>query len=228
MNVLFIGAKCHARILRRILLAEPHFGPLYRFPLVYDRDSTTVPPWEGCDLLHEGRNVFAEADKRRCTHFVVAVGSNGKRRAEFSEELVKAGLLPISVVHQTAYIGEETTIGRGAQILANTNIGDEVTIGDWCMMHSTSSVEHQSVLEDGVTVMAGASLMGEVTVKKHATIGGHATVMRCTIGEAAMVGAGALVVKDVPAGVTVVSPAAVPLASARKRARFFVDTQSSA
>ncbi len=144
-----------------------------------------------------------------------------------SEELFNYGLTPLSVVHQTAYIGEETKIGRGAQILANTNVGDEVTIGDWCMMHSTSSVEHQSVLEDGVTVMAGASLMGEVTVKKHATIGGHATVMRCTVGEAAMVGAGALVVKDVPAGVTVVSPAAVPLKSAQRRARFFVDTHSS-
>lgn len=217
MNVFFVGAKCHARICRRILLAEPHFGPLYRFPLAYDVDDTTTAPWAD-SLLHDWHVALADADRLRCTHFVVAIGSNGRRRAELSEELFNAGMTPLSVVHQTAYIGEQTEIGRGAQILANTNIGDEVTIGDWCMMHSTSSVEHQSMLEDGVTIMAAAALMGEVTVKKYATIGGHATVMKCTVGEGAVVGAGATVVKDVARETTMVGPAAQLLRSRRLRA----------
>lgn len=211
MNVFFVGAKCHARILRRVLKAEPHLGPRYKFPLVYDADETTTPPWGDCKLQHDWHSAIVDIKRMGCTHFVVAIGSNGKARSDHSRSLLALGLEPLSVIHQSVHVGEETKIGKGAQILANTNIGDEVTIGNWCMMHATSSVEHQSVLEDGVTVMAGASLMGEVTVRRYGIIGGHATVMKCNIGEGATVGAGATVVKDVPPGMTVVGPVATQL-----------------
>ena len=222
MKIFTIGAKCHARILRRILKAEPHVGTLHEFPVVWDADATTTKPWADCVLYHDLEKALPEA-RRLCTHFIVAIGSNGKRRAELSEQLIRLGLEPVSVIHQTAHIGEETRIGKGAQILANVNIGDEVTIGDWCMMHETSSVCHESVVGNGVTIMAGASLMGMVTVKDYATIGGHATVMKTIIGEGATVGAGATVVKDVPAAFTVVGPSAKEL-----RKLTLVDTHTSA
>ena len=222
MKIFTIGARCHARILRRVLMAEPHVGTLHEFPVVWDFDQTTTKPWPNCLLYHDMDKAFSEA-RRFCTHFIVAIGSNGKRRADLSEQLVHFGLEPISIIHQTAHIGEETTIGKGAQILTNVNIGDEVTIGDWCMMHSTSSVEHQSVVGNGVTIMAGASLMGEVIVKDYATIGGHSTIMKTTIGEGATVGAGAVVVKEVPAGITVVGSPAKEL-----RRLTLVDSQTTA
>src|ERR1700681_978902 len=147
MNIFFVGAKCHARILRRVLISQP-LGMLHEFPLVYDADPTTTRPWASCELYHEWDLVLPEA-QRLCSHFVVAIGSNGKRRAELSERLEYLGLEPVSIIHHMAHIGEETTIGRGAQILTNVNIGDEVTIGDWCMMHSQSMVEHESVIGNG-------------------------------------------------------------------------------
>jgi sugar O-acyltransferase (sialic acid O-acetyltransferase NeuD family) len=211
MKIFVVGAKSHARICRRILQAEPYVGVLHEFPSVYDGDETTTHPWPDCGLWHEWEQAVSSFRRTGCTHFIVAIGSNGKRRAVLSEQLISLGLEPVSIIHQTAHIGEETKIGRGVQILANVNIGDEVTIGDWCMMHATSSVEHESVVGNGVTIMAGASLMGEVTVKDYAIIGGHATVMKSMIGEGAIVGAGATVVKDVLRGMTVVGPAASEL-----------------
>src|ERR1700685_630179 len=209
MKIFTVGARSHSRILRRILMAEPHVGTLHEFPVVLDIDRTTMTPWMNCTLYHSEDVAFSEA-RRLCTHFVVAIGSNGKRRAELSEQIAYLGLEPVSVIHQTAHIGEETKIGKGVQILTNVNVGDEVTIGDWCMMHATSSVEHESVIGNGVTIMAGASLMGEVIVKDYATIGGHSTVMKSTIGQGSTVGAGALVVKDVDPGLIVVGvPAAL-------------------
>jgi len=203
MKIFTVGARSHARILRRILMAEPHVGTLHEFPVVLDIDRTTMTPWMNCTLYHSEDVAFSEA-RRLCTHFVVAIGSNGKRRAELSEQVIRLGLEPISVIHQSATICEESKIGRGLQIIRNSVIGDETTIGDWCMIHSLAMVEHESVLEDGVTVMAGACVLGGVHVGRYATIGANATVMAVNIGEGATVGAGAVVTKDVPPGQTVV------------------------
>ena len=145
-------------------------------------------------------------DVRRlgCTHFLVAIGSNGRRRAEISRQLIEFGLEPVPVIHQSSTICEESKIGKGLQIIRNSVIGDETVIGDWCMIHSLAMVEHESVLEDGVTVMAGACVLGGVHVGRYATIGANATVMAVKIGEGATIGAGAVVTKDVPVGQTVV------------------------
>jgi sugar O-acyltransferase (sialic acid O-acetyltransferase NeuD family) len=203
MKIFTVGAKSHARICRRILQAEPHVGTLHEFPVVYDEDESTLPPWPNCILHHDW---LAMTDVRRlgCTHFIVAIGSNGRRRAEIARQLIEFGLEPVPIIHQTATICEESKIGKGLQIIRNSVIGDETVIGDWCMIHSLAMVEHESVLEDGVTVMAGACVLGGVHVGRYATIGANATVMAVKIGEGATVGAGAVVTKDVPAGQTVV------------------------
>src|SRR6202035_4220284 len=102
MKIFTVGAKSHARILRRILMAEPHVGALHEFPLVYDEDETTIAPWENCILRHDW-TVMTDARSLGCTHFIVAIGSRGRRRAELSEQLVGLGLEPVSVIHQTSH-----------------------------------------------------------------------------------------------------------------------------
>jgi len=206
MKIFTIGAGCQARTCRRILLNEHaslQFGARQiNFPLVYDGNESLPAPWLGCHILHNWAN--AKELAKTCTHFVVAIGSNGKKRQELAEELVSLGLHPISVIHPTASIGEETQIGKGLQILANARIGDEVTIGDWCMIHSLGMVEHESVVGDGVTIMAHAAVAGLAHLGNHCTIGVNATVKAVRIGEGAMIGDGALIVKDVPPHLTVV------------------------
>jgi sugar O-acyltransferase (sialic acid O-acetyltransferase NeuD family) len=204
MKIFTVGGRSHARILRSILVNEPHVGVLHEFPVVYDADETTTKPWESCTLHHDWDEAIQHQCGYNCTHFVVAIGSNGRSRAKIAEQLFNEGLEPLSVIHQSAVICEGSKIGRGLQIIRNSVIGDETVIGDWCMIHSLAMVEHESVLEDGVTVMAGACVLGGVHVGRYATIGANATVMAVKIGEGATVGAGAVVTKDVPPGQTVV------------------------
>ncbi len=94
-------------------------------------------------------------------------------------------------IHPAARIGRRFVIdhGMGVVIGETTEIGDDVLLYQGVTLGGTShrTSKRHPTLRDGVTVGAGAIVLGAVT-----------------IGEGARIGAGAVVVRDVPAGATVV------------------------
>lgn len=93
----------------------------------------------------------------------------------------------------------EGTVGSHCNIQNHVNIFGGVTIGDYVFVGP--SVTFTNVNKP----RAGISKPYEKTVvKNHAMIGANATILPgITIGVRATIGAGAVVTKDVPAGVTV-------------------------
>ncbi|MBF6309402.1 sugar acetyltransferase, partial [Nocardia farcinica] len=64
---------------------------------------------------------------------------------------------------------------------------------------------HECIISDAIHICAGAHLAGCIKVDAFATIGTGATILpKITIGEEAIVGAGAIVTKNVPPYTTVV------------------------
>lgn len=97
-------------------------------------------------------------------------------------------------IHPGATIGRRFVIdhGMGVVIGETTVIGDDVMLYQGVTLGGTSmeKAKRHPTLEDGVVVGAGATILGAVTV-----------------GTAAKIGAGAIVVRDVPPGATVVGVA---------------------
>lgn len=149
--------------------------------------------WEG-RLAGEGKPCF-----------LVSIGPGyGKVRQEIHEALKQFGLKPITAIHRTAFVAENTQIGEGTQIYANATVCVEAQIGKACIINTGASVDHECVIGDGATIGPGAVLAGLVQIGKNADIYTGAIILpRLTIGEGAVVGAGAVVLKDVPAGVVV-------------------------
>lgn len=103
-------------------------------------------------------------------------------------------------IHSHVWIGEDVAIGRGCQIQAFAYIPSGVHIGDHCLIAPHvcfTNHKHAQVQED---------FTPEVTVvESNVTIGANATILPgIRIGEGALIGAGAVVTKDVPNGATVV------------------------
>lgn len=150
-------------------------------------------------------------------YFVVTIGNDktgkhARARRAISEFLIKHGLKPISVIHPTAFIDKNVKLGIGVQILAGAKVMVNATIGDWCIINTNASVDHDCILGEGVEVAPHGALNGEIRVGENSFIGSNAVILPKTkIGSCSVVGAGSVVVKDVVDGIVVVGNPARPL-----------------
>jgi sugar O-acyltransferase (sialic acid O-acetyltransferase NeuD family) len=186
-----VGAASQARLCHRILIALGH-----ELPIVYDRTPDLVPAWN-CEIIRNESLIPAYAQK--CNGFLVCIGDeHGERREYFSRLLLSLGLEAVSAVHPTAFLGETVKRGRGLQAMPHAVVNEFAEIGDWCILNTNCTVDHECRLGNAVHIMGGASLAGLVTVGDYSIAGTNATVLpRLNIGRNCYIGAGAVVTKDV-------------------------------
>jgi sugar O-acyltransferase (sialic acid O-acetyltransferase NeuD family) len=114
------------------------------------------------------------------------------------------GITFSSLVHPTAHIGANVTIGRGVIISPHAVISPNTTIGSFTLINRACSIGHDVAIGEFCQVNPGAAIAGIVTIGERTTIGIGATVIdKIRIGSHAFVGAGAVVVRDVPDDVVV-------------------------
>lgn len=81
----------------------------------------------------------------------------------------------------------------------------DITIGNCNIINLYCTVGHDVVIDDFVTVNPSVNLSGSVHMCSGSNIGaGSKAIQRCTIGRNAIIGAGAVVNKDIPDGCTAV------------------------
>ncbi len=163
---------------------------------------------------------------------LVGVAPRGAQDGELPTTIgERAVIRSHTVIYAGNVIGRNFQTGNKVNIRESNRIGDNVSIGTLSVVehhvdignnvriHTQVFIPEFSVLEDGCwigpnVVLTNAkyplspgvkdSLAGPV-VRRNAKIGANATLLPgVVIGEGALVGAGAVVVRDVPAGAVVV------------------------
>ena len=174
------------------------------------------PEWEIAAVLDDGRPVGASVidakingpisllknmKEQGVEFFHVAVGSCETRLRLFDYALI-AGLNPLTVIHKTAFVDASASVGAGSFVAAGSFIGPRAVVGTGAVINTHATIDHDCEIGDFAHVCPGVNLAGAVIVGPLTTIGtGSAVIPLINIGANAFLGAGSVVVKNIPSSV---------------------------
>jgi len=131
-------------------------------------------------------------------------------RQKLMARCAEAGVAACEVRAPNVFAGDNVVVGEGAILQPFVTLTADVRIGRGFHANIYSYVAHDCVIGDFVTFAPGVKCNGNVHIEDRAYIGTGAILRQGTpekplvIGAGATIGMGAVVTKDVPAGVTVV------------------------
>jgi acetyltransferase-like isoleucine patch superfamily enzyme len=104
-----------------------------------------------------------------------------------------------TLIDPSVFVASTAQVGRGCVIYPNCFIGAHARIGDLLFSLANTVVNHNDIIEDGVTLTSGVMLAGDVHVESDCYLGQGCTVREMlTIGRGSLIGMGAVVRHNVP------------------------------
>jgi len=202
-KIILYGGTAQAKLVRPII---EYYGS--KVVAVFDDTIGLKSPFGDVNIYRGLKGLIRWADNEKIDQvgFCVTIGNpNGKIRRQISEKLISLGLVPITIVHPSVLMAEDAMIGVGCQILAGAIISPDSRLDKYCIVNQNAIVGCSSILSAGVELGPAANICGEVIIKKDAWIGASATLIpKVKIGESAIIGAGAVVIDNLPANCTAV------------------------
>jgi len=136
-------------------------------------------------------------DNKEESDVVVAIG-NSIIREKLQQKLCDKGLNVVTLIHPSAVIGQEVSIGIGTVIMAGTVVNPGTKLGKGCIINTGATVDHDNEIGDFAHISVGSHLAGTVKVGKRSWIGAGAIVSNnITICADCLIGAGAVVVRNI-------------------------------
>lgn len=157
--------------------------------------------------INEVKEIFRKTGDIRYT---LGLG-NPLLRYNLNKTFSEIGGQLISTISPNTDIGTfGTSIDAGCNILSGTIITNDVTLKTGCLINPGCTISHDSILNDFVQLSPGVRITGNCFIDSFSQLGTNAVILpKVKVGKNVMVGAGAVVTKDVPDNVMVAGVPAV-------------------
>lgn len=125
------------------------------------------------------------------------------------EKLVKRALAKkltfTNIIHPSSYISSAVEMGTGIIICPDVIITTNVKIGNHVCINPQCGIGHDVLIKDYCSLYWNVAISGNVVLNEGCELGTKSTVIQeKTIGKKSIIGAGAVVTKDIPENVTAV------------------------
>ncbi len=183
-KLIIIGAGGHGRVVRDIARSNGYKKIFF----LDDEHKDSVQTLGATD----------DFEKYAHTHdFFVAIGES-RARERITTRLCDAGCRIVTLIHPSATVSDDAVIGAGTAVMAGAVIGAGSVVGNSAIINTNSAVDHDCVIHDFSHVSVGASLGGCVTLERHVWVGAGATLINnVDVCEGCIIGAGAVVIRDI-------------------------------
>ena len=209
--VVLIGAGGHAKVIVEILRERDG---------VHIVGCTAVAPRPegvlGLPVLGDD-TILTELRARGVLNAFVAVGDN-RARLNAARRVALAGFQLINAVSSRATVSPSAHLGKGIAIMPGAVVNADVSIADGVIVNTGATVDHDCCIGAYAHIAPGVHLGGGVAVGEGAFLGIAASVIPgVTIGPWATVGAGGVVIRNLPGGIVTAGVPARPLRPAERK-----------
>lgn len=157
----------------------------------------------GCERVTEHNDAY----------YVCAVGASKIRKKIITKiEEILPSIKFATVIDSSVLISNRVKIGEGTIICAGNIITVDIEIGNHVIINLDCTVGHDAILSDYVTLYPSVNVSGNTNLAECVELGtGCQIIQGKTVGIETIVGAGAVIVKDLPAFCTAVGSPAKPI-----------------
>jgi sugar O-acyltransferase (sialic acid O-acetyltransferase NeuD family) len=195
-KLLVIGSSGHASV----LVDAVELTGTYRVAGYLDDTVAQGTIRRGYSILGGLSDAASVCAEQLIEDIVLAIGDNWWRRKVYCDLAQKCPHLGFPVIkHPSALVAASAEVGKGTAILAGSHVGPGSQVGVFCIINTSSSIDHDCRLRDFASIAPGVFTGGLVQIGECSAIGVGASISdRISIGSHAVVGTGAVVVRDIP------------------------------
>ena len=207
-NVVIFGSSGHAKVIADII----EQAGLYKIIGLIDKNQPLGTESFGYKVLGSEDALPQQIKEYDIEGGIIGIGDNWVRHlvAQNIRQMIPDFHF-IKAVHPAAQIARQVTLKPGTVVMAGAVINSGSEIGEFCIVNTNSSIDHDNILEDYCSIMPNAATGGNVRVGAFSALGMGASILhQVQIGAHSIIGAGSVVLKDVvDNSVLVGSPAKV-------------------
>lgn len=195
-KVIIVGASGHSKVIIDIFEKEDQ----YQILGLVDGKKTLGTDILGYSVIGTEHDLAALLVQYGDFRVFIAIGDNWVRKTVRDKVIALVpGIKFASAIHPSATVGKRVKVGEGVAVMAGAIINSGSSIGDFALINTKASLDHDSQMMDYSSLAPNVTTGGNVKIGTFSALSLSATVKHGVhIGSHCVVGAASLLLTDCP------------------------------